>query len=353
MSGRWRNGGFRDVGPGWLPVLSGGFRCHRGAASRRRSRSMRCGSVLRGVHRPAQTCARPSQVLFARRRQHADRFSRAHDCSRRRCLGARGVPAASPDRRPTTNQIACTGSVPMLERRCGWVDSNEIESPGPSSCCSNPTSTRRLARGDVAVLLACVPHKCARRRRRAADVVDDVEGVDFRVRFCRQPFPCDAALEAYRLAAGTPLNFSNVLRRSAVGATAVIPVEGIWTIEEHLVHRHAELSGDCRQRADRGVRLSRLDLRDQGRRYSDSPRQFAEPDLLAQSGAVGDEALGRWSRRVATAPPSIRRRFEVPSTPTRTRRALATWTTLMRAGRSRHRARTSSRLRGARQPESG
>ena len=33
--------------------------------------------------------------------------------------------------RPATNQTPCTGSVPMLRSRCGTVESNEIESPGP------------------------------------------------------------------------------------------------------------------------------------------------------------------------------------------------------------------------------
>ena len=47
-----------------------------------------------------------------------------------------------PDR-PITNQTPCTTSSPRFHSRCGMVESNAIESPGPSSCCSNPSWTPR------------------------------------------------------------------------------------------------------------------------------------------------------------------------------------------------------------------
>ena len=43
--------------------------------------------------------------------------------------------------RPMTTQIACTGSSPIAQSRCGDDESNAIESPGPSSYSSKPTRT--------------------------------------------------------------------------------------------------------------------------------------------------------------------------------------------------------------------
>ena len=116
---------------------------------------------------------------------------------------ARTAPAAQPKRespeRPTTNQIASTGSSPTVASRCGVVESNEIESPGPEQVILEPDRDLERARQHVPVLAAGVAHEVGALARGAAGLVDHEEEVDVGVRGLGESAP-----SARRSPAGSP-----------------------------------------------------------------------------------------------------------------------------------------------------
>ena len=55
-------------------------------------------------------------------------------------------------------------------------------------------------------------------------------------------------------------------------------------VEHDLVDRELELAHDRKEGVDRWFGLTRLDLRDQARGYTQPPREFSQPYLLFLSG---------------------------------------------------------------------
>ena len=102
------------------PSLAGVLFVHVGPGYWQRSRSLPHGEG-HGAERP-----------------DLPRRSRVHERAPAPPTLAGGYPE-----RPITNQTPCTTSSPRFHRRWGMVESNAIESPGPSSCCSNPSWTPR------------------------------------------------------------------------------------------------------------------------------------------------------------------------------------------------------------------
>ena len=84
-----------------------------------------------------------SEHLAAARRARARRAVAARPARGDARLGpvAGPVSARGSARRPTTTHTPVTGSSPVLRSRCGVVESNEIESPGPRTRVSKPTVT--------------------------------------------------------------------------------------------------------------------------------------------------------------------------------------------------------------------
>ena len=117
------------------------------------------------------------------------------------CAASSASLRASLCERPTTNQIASTGSAPAFSRRCGREDSKAIESPGAELVLLVEADGDAQAPGEHEPVLAPhVAHVRALAARRAADLVDDVEEVGVLLGRRRQALPAHARLELDALA---------------------------------------------------------------------------------------------------------------------------------------------------------
>ena len=123
------------------------------------------------------------------------------------CPRVEGDLRASLCERPTTNQIASTGSEPAFSRRCGREDSKAIESPGAELVLLVEADGHAQAPGEHEPVLAShVAHVRPLAARRPADLVDDVEEVGVLLGRRRQALPAHARLELDALARVAPLH---------------------------------------------------------------------------------------------------------------------------------------------------
>ena len=119
---------------------------HRSSMPARPSRSSPIGwpaparSTQGALHSSSGCCESPTDRSSAARATTISSPSSRRSTTRLSFAASRPRPQSSrlrtirgSPRRPTTNQIASTGPLPIVNRRCGIDDSNETESPGPSS----------------------------------------------------------------------------------------------------------------------------------------------------------------------------------------------------------------------------
>ena len=208
----------------------------------------------------------------------------------------------APAYRPITTQTVCTGSSPIVCRRCGIVDSNEIESPASSTYSSNPTVM-------PSVPLRMTPYSWPLCRTSAPSRLEApptsyvvFEKLDLPLAAGGQPLPAHAALELDRRPLGSPLDehraasAPDLLGRPgrALGTAAGCPGRRRRVGDrEHLVERDAELAHDRVQRPHRRLDLRRLDLRDEARRDLQPPRQLAQAQALLDPGVAQPRAQSR------------------------------------------------------------
>ena len=100
--------------------------------------------------------------------------------------------------RPTTHQIACTGSSPTFARRCGRRRRERDRVAGLEHVLLEHERDAEAAAQHEAVLAAGVARQRLGGARRAADVVDDVQELDVVVVLRRQALPAHARVERDR-----------------------------------------------------------------------------------------------------------------------------------------------------------